>query len=270
MALTNDQKNRIAEEIKKILSSRLKSFPDVSKQNRNAPFHDAFLESFKAKFGDLNIETSRLVAIASWLHGLNTSLGSGFENIGNILSGGYKRKFTSDYVLPVKRGQAEFIEQIIRDLKSNKRLPNLVEENELVLNYKNEDNDIDALAFTADIFIEKPDEIIAIEMKSVRPNSGEGRGEKQKILYGKAALKILYPNHDIKFFIGFPFDPTAKNPTEYDKDRFFNYLVEFKKFFSKDEVLIAGELWDYLSGSLNTMEEIINMIKLMANSANSK
>ena len=261
MQLTIDQKNRVSEEVKKILSSRIESFPDLSLQNRNAPFHEAVLDCFKEQFRDLNIETPRLIAIASWLHGLSTSLGTGFENFGHILSGGYKRKFTGPYTLKVKKSQSLAIDEIIRQLKSSQIKPNLLEENSKIFNFNSGEDEVDALGFTADIFIEKKDKIVAIEMKSVRPNAGEGRGEKQKILYGKAALKLLYPKHDIKFFVGFPFDPTAVKPTEYDKKRFFNYLIEFKKFFAEDEVMIADELWDYLSSSKHTMNQILEVIR---------
>lgn len=68
----------------------------------------------------------------------------------------------------------------------------------------------------------------------------------------------------MKFYLGFPFDPTASEPTSFNKERFFNYLIEFKKFFSFDEVLVGGELWDNLSGSKNTMEEVLAIIKEMA------
>ncbi len=261
MALTQDQKNRIGEVVKDILLKRIENFPEVGAEIRNAPFHTAFLECFNSRLGSLNIETPYLVAIASWLHGLNTSLGSGFENISHILSGGYKRKFTGSYNLKVKKSQAGNIEAIIRTLKAGIHTPNLIRENELILNIndKNEE-EIDSLGFTVDSYIERDNEIIAIEVKSVRPNSGEGRGEKQKILYGKAALKLLNPGKKIIFLVGFPFDPTSNTPTGYDKTRFFNYLIEFKKFFAQDEILIAGEFWDFLSGSKNTMEEILDVI----------
>lgn len=260
MPLTQDQKNRISEIIKDILLRRIDNFPEIGAQIRNAPFHDAILECFKEKLTPLNIEKPYLIAIASWLHGLNTSLGSGFESISHILSGGYKRKFTESYKLKVKSSQASQIENIIRDLKSGARLPDLIKENELIFHYPDNDSEIDSLPFTVDAYIEKSNEIIAIELKSVRPNSGEGRGEKQKILYGKAALKLLNPNKEIKFFIGFPFDPTSEKATEHDKERFFNYLIEFKKFFSYQEVLIAGELWDLLSGHKGTMNTILDVI----------
>ncbi len=260
MSLSQDQKNRISEIVKDILLRRIENFPETGAQVRNAPFHDAFLECFKDKLKPLNVETPYLIAIASWLHGLNTTLGSGFENISYILSGGYKRKFTGSYALKIKLTQASSIENIIRDLKSGNHKPDLKRENDLVFNYSVSDAEVDSLGFTVDCFIEKKDEIIAIELKSVRPNSGEGRGEKQKILYGKTALKLLYPTKDIKFFVGFPFDPTSPTATEYDKNRFFNYLIEFKKFFAHEEILIAGELWDFLSGGKNTMKEILNII----------
>lgn len=260
MALTQDQKNRISEVVKDILLRRIESFPEIGAEIRNAPFHDAFLECFNDRLGSLNIETPYLIAIASWLHGLNTSLGTGFENISHILSGGYKRKFTDVYGLRIKKGQASHIENIIRDLKVGTHLPNKEREDSLVLNFDVRDEEINSLPFTVDTYIEKENEIIAIELKSVRPNSGEGRGEKQKILYGKAALKLKNPGKNIRFLIGFPFDPTSDVPTGYSKERFFDYLIEFKKFFAQDEILIASEFWDFLSGGQNTMEEILDVI----------
>ena len=103
----------------------------------------------------------------------------------------------------------------------------------LIFNYIPNEPEVDSLDFTVDCYFERDNEIIAIELKSVRPNSGEGRGEKQKILYAKSALKLLNPNKVVKYFLAFPFDPTSDIPTKYDKDRFFDYLIEFKKFFPK-------------------------------------
>ena len=260
MPLNIDQKNRISEVIKEILLRRIDNFPELGTQIRNAPFHSAILEFFKERLGSLNVEIPYLIAIASWLHGLNTSLGTGFESISHILSGGYKRKFTQAYKLKVKDIQASQIENIIRDLKAGTHLPNLSRENDLIFNYPGSASEIDALDFTADVYIEKGNEIIAIELKSVRPNSGEGRGEKQKILYAKAALKLQNPDKEVKFFMGFPFDPTAEEAMSYNKERFFEYLIEFKKFFAPEEILIAGELWDFLSGESGTMDDILEVV----------
>jgi hypothetical protein len=56
-----------------------------------------------------------------------------------------------------------------------------------------------AMDFSADVIIEKQDKIIELELKSVKPNSGEMRDEKQKILEGKAALQHIFPSKIIEF-----------------------------------------------------------------------
>lgn len=262
MALTKDQKDRIEEEVKKILDRRRQSFPSNTSLLRNAPFHDLFLSCFHEEFKKYKLETPKLIAITSWMHGLNTSLGTGFENIAHILSGGYKRNFSNSYILPIKKSQANNVDHIIRELKDGQNVkPNLKRENALIFDYKPSDSEVSSLPFTVDNYKETNTDIDAIEIKSVRPNSGEGRGEKQKILHGKSALKLSNPNKDIKFYIAFPFDPTATTPLEYDKERFFNYLIEFKKFFDPKEVLLSGELWDHLTGEKDTMKELLETIK---------
>ena len=261
MPISNDQKIRIKEIVKDILLSRRENFPEDSLTIRNAPFHSAFLEAFRDKLEAVDIEPAYLVVLASWMHGLNTSLGSGFENIAHILSGGFKRKFTKEFTLKVTEIQSIAIQSIITGLKAGTRLPNLQIENDEILSpIVPEEILIDGLGFTADNYCETDSIVECIELKSVRPNSGEGRGEKQKILYGKAAFKKLYPNKTIKFYIGFPFDPTSDTPTGYDKERFMNYLIEFKKFFAPEEILIASELWDHLSGQKNTMEQLLDIV----------
>lgn len=262
MALSQDQTNRIEEIVKGILSRRIETFPEDASAVRNAPFHEIILEAFEDRIGVLNIKIPYLIALSSWLHGLNTSLGTGFEQLAHVISGGYKRKFTGAFTLKVKKSQASNIENIIRELKAGPkvRVPNLKEENKLIFDIKRDKPEVDALGFTVDNYVETNTNIEAIELKSVRPNSGEGRGEKQKILYGKAALKLQNPNRNIRYYIGFPFDPTSDRATSYNKERFFDYLVEFKKFFATEEVLIGGELWDHLSSSKNTMEEILDII----------
>lgn len=261
MALNAEVILRIREVVKDILVSRLEKFPSDTSNNRNAPFHDSFLNAFSEQLSVVNIPTPYLVALASWMHGLNTSLGTGFENIAHILSGGYKRTFTGADTLKVSSAQAKEIEAIIVQLKKGDRHPNLSEEDKLIAaGIKLGGSLQTSLGFTADVYIEKGNLIECIELKSVRPNSGEGRGEKQKILYAKAAFKRLYPKKDVKFYVGFPFDPTSDTPTGYNKERFMNYLIEFKKFFSPDEILIASELWDYLSGEKRTMEAVLKIV----------
>lgn len=246
----------------RVLFSRFESFPEDALGNRNAPFHEAFLNAFSNKLKKKGADISFFISLSSWLQGLNTTLGQTFfEKTAHILSDGDKREFTSKKLgnLNITSTQKSNVNEIITQLSTSLKEPDLQAENAVL--YKTEQSNWEsALDFSADVFIEDDDEVIAIELKSVRPNSGEMRGEKQKILEGKCALYHKYQNKKVSFFLGFPFDPTSHSLTGYDKDRFMNSIINLRKFFEDQEILLASELWDYLSGSKNTMEKLLQII----------
>jgi len=266
MALDNKIKEKIATEVIKTLVSRFGSFPEDVSQNRNAPFHKAFLNAFTDKFEGKVSDIPFFISLSSWLQGLNTTLGQTFfENISHHISHGEKREYTSGRLgnLKINQSQRNHISKIIADLSTSTKKPNLVAENQLLFTNYN-DALIDAMDFSADVFILDDDSVCAIELKSVKPNSGEMKGEKQKILEGKAALYKAFPDKDIKFYMGFPFDPTVdtknESETSFNKDRFLGQIINMTKYFDKNETLVASELWDFLSGETRTMEEILEII----------
>jgi len=272
MSLTPNQKEEIALEVIKVLKKRFQSFPDENSIIRNAPFHKAFLAAFSDKIAVTQENNNFFISLSSWYHGLNTTLGqSFFENIANLLCNGEKRAWTSSgnkKPLKIPNTQKQIINDIITALSNSQRTPDDKQEWYEIMNAEDSPL-VNAVDFSADIFFEDNTSITAIELKSVRPNSGEMRGEKQKILEAKAGLHRLYRGKEIKFFLGFPFDPTVdiqkgEDECSYDKDRFLNSLVNGKKYFDKAEILIASELWDFLSGSLHTMEEILTIINNIA------
>lgn len=270
MALTNKQKEKISIEVIKTLVTRFESFPEDASNNRNAPFHEAFLKAFSDKLNDKVSDTPFFISLSSWLQGLNTTLGQTFfENVAHHLSNGEKREYTSKRLgnLPIRQSQRNYIAKIIADLSNSTSEPNLNDENGFLFAHYN-DEEIDAMDFSADVFIEDSTSVIAIELKSVKPNSGEMKGEKQKILEGKAALYNHFPGKQIHFYIGFPFDPTV-NPvnesvTSYNKYRFLGSIINMNKYFAISESLVAKELWDLLSGQQNTMEEILDIINTIS------
>ena len=209
------------------------------------------------------------ISLSSWLHGLDTTLGQTFfENVAHHLCSGEKREYTSKKLgnLQISQNQKFNINNIITDLSNSTVPPNLDNENSLI--FKNDSDDsselVNAIDFSADVFIEDNNSITAIEIKSVKPNSGEMRGEKQKILEGKAALYRKFPGKQINFFIGFPFDPTV-NParesvTSFNKTRFLDSIINMTKYFAPNETLVASELWNILSEQQNTMEDILAII----------
>ncbi len=266
MPLSNNLKEKISLEVIKTLVSRFDSFPEDASNNRNAPFHEAFLKAFSNKLNDKVSDTPFFISLSSWLQGLNTTLGQTFfENVAHHLSNGEKREYTSKKLgnLQITQTQKDNTTNIITDLSNSNQTPNLATENGLL--FQNFQADlVNAIDFSADVFIEDENSITAIELKSVKPNSGEMRGEKQKILEGKSALFRHFPGKEIRFYIGFPFDPTV-NPevdsvSSYDKTRFLGSIINMTKYFANSETLVASELWDFLSGQQNTMEDILEII----------
>ena len=261
-----NKKQLIAFETIKILKSRTDSFPDDTTIARNAPFHKAFLKAFESKFEELHTSSDTLLNIGSWIHGLNTTLGqSFFEGVAHILCDGDKKSFPgAQYRLYAE--QERVISEHMTDLKNGTIAPNTIMEDEMLRNSAT-GNLVVGANFTADCFFEDEEKIVAIELKSVRPNSGETRGEKQKILKAKAALRHYYStipgcaHKKIYYFFGFPFDPTAETDTGADKAAFMKNMIEFSKFCAPEDILLADELWSFLSGEPNTMNEILNIIK---------
>lgn len=264
--MNNQIKESIAFEVIKTLISRFESFPNDATENRNAPFHEAFLNAFKDKLEEKVSDIPFVISLSSWLHGLNTTLGqSFFENVSHIISGGTKKEWTNkkEGNLQITEKQKNIINQIITKLSTDEEMPNLKKENSLIF-IDNDSKLVNAINFSADVFYEDEDSVTAIELKSVKPNSGEMRGEKQKILEGKAALYRKYKPKKINFFIAFPFDPTSDQATSYDKDRFLDSIINMKKSFAKDEVLLSKEYWQYISGKTDTMQEILDIINSIA------
>lgn len=270
MALDIKIKEKISIEVIKTLVTRFENFPEDASNNRNAPFHEAFLNAFTDKLAGKVPDIPFFISMSSWLHGLNTTLGQTFfENIAYHLSNGEKREYTSGRLgnLLIRQTQRNHIASTLAKLSYGESVPHLINENALLFS-EYEDDEINAMDFSADVFIEDAHSVTAIELKSVKPNSGEMKGEKQKILEGKAALYRLFPGKQINFYMGFPFDPTV-NPanesiTSFNKTRFLGSIINMNKFFAADECLVASELWDFLSGQQNTMEDILEIINTIS------
>lgn len=195
------------------------------------------------------------------------SLGqSFFENTAHLLCGGEKKEFTTGKKnnLQIEQTQRDAIAKIITDLSNGNQIPSLQNENATIFQQPTASNLVDGTDFTADVFFENHIEVVCIEIKTVKPNKGVFKVEKQKILEAKAALKLKYPQKQIKYFLAFPFDPLSSTPCGYDKKRFMGHSVGFTKFFDTAEILLAGEFWDTLSGLPQTMEDILVIINTIA------
>jgi hypothetical protein len=267
MPLNNTTKEQIAIQVIRTLYSQFEKFPEDVSNNRNAPFHEAFINAFADKLDGKVASIPTFISLSSWLYGLNTSLGqSFFENIAQLLCGGEKKEFTTGKKgnPKIEQAQREAITKIITDLSNGNTSPSLQNENTTIFQRTATSNLVEGTDFTADVFFENDTEVVCIEIKTVKPNKGVFKVEKQKILEAKAALKINYPKKQIKYFLAFPFDPLSDTPCGYDKKRFMGHSIGFTKYFDEAEILLGAEFWDYLSGVPQTMEEILGIINTIA------
>ena len=255
------KREMIALEVIRTLNSGFLNYPEDFENNRNAPFHEAFLNAFSLKLDTLVSSIPVFISLSSWMHGLNTTLGqSFFENVAHILSDGEKREFRGSII---SSRQQTTISGIIVDLKNGTQEPNIRREETLIFNPVGRKN-VPISNFSADNYTEDNNSITAIELKTVKPNSGIAKEEKSKILLAKTAFQNQYPRKEVKYYIGFPFDPLSETSTGHDKLRFMKYSVDFEKFFDPEEVLLGDELWNLLSGQRNTMQQILDIINVIA------
>ncbi len=265
--MTDQQKELIAIEVIRTLYNQFEKFPEDDTSGRNSPFHIAFLNAFTKKLENKVISIPIFINLASWMHGLNTSLGQSFlEKTAHILCNGEKKDFTTKKRtgLKVTQNQKNTINKIITDLTNGNRIPNIELENSEFDEQENLELDIEATDFTVDVYFQDIDQIVCIELKTVKPNKGIFKVEKEKILEAKIALKNHYLDKEVQYLLGFPFDPLSDLSTHYDKSRFMDYSVGFRKYFAEDEFLLSSELWNFLSGEENTMDTILVIINKIA------
>lgn len=259
LSILKDKKEKIAILLIEVLYKAYKINADLDILKHDSPFNNALLKNLNGKYNNMG-NLLLYLGIIRMLDNVE-EIQKFFEKTAHVLSDGEKREYTSKKLgnLNLSGIQKNNINEIITNLSIGKNLPNLQIENNILLKADNS-NATSALDFSADVFIETDNEVVAIELKSVRPNSGEMRGEKHKILEGKCALFNKYPDKKVSFFLGFPFDPTSDTPTGYNKKRFMESVINLKKYFDESEILLAGELWDYLAGSEKTMEALLKII----------
>lgn len=201
MALSKQDIEAIAQIVIQILYLRFQSFPEDSLGNRNAPFHEAFLKAFSDRFSNKVSDVQFFISLSSWLHGLNTTLGqSFFEQVAHILSDGDKLEHTSKRAgnLKLSKKQKDTVNEIITSLSNSTYKPDLIRENKAIF-VGDAPIDVNAMDFSADVFYIEDTKITAIELKSVKPNSGEMKGKNTKSWKLKPPSTINIPIMKLSF-----------------------------------------------------------------------
>ncbi|MDP2366192.1 MAG: TdeIII family type II restriction endonuclease, partial [Ignavibacteria bacterium] len=231
----NDKvKEKIACLIIEMIWNRFIDIPFFDSKDNPSVFQDSFIKNFNSSNKQSSSETpDKLNNVIQTFFLSKIADIVFFERTAQILCDGEKRKFKD---LTINEAQQSIVSEVISSLKNNKSKPNLKEENNQLFSAKGKSS-LNIPNFDADVYYEDENDIVVIEIKTVKSNSGIFKVEKEKILLAKAALKNLNPKKNIFYYLAFPFDPLNEEKCGYNKKRFFNYSVDFKKFFDGAEVL---------------------------------
>ncbi len=157
-----EKKEKISLAVIRTLYTKFSDFPEDATNNRNAPFHEAFLKAFEQKFSGKVSDIPFFISLSSWFHGLNTTLGQTFfERVAHILSDGTKKEFKG---LKISTSQQTAISDILAELKNGVQLPNLNRENNLIFK-NNKPQNKSVPNFTVDCYYEEDNSLISIELK---------------------------------------------------------------------------------------------------------
>ena len=115
-----------------------------------------------------------------------------------------------------------------------------------------------------DVFIQDDTKITVIQLETDDFFARTMLEQRQILREIRKNVSSEYSNKQIDCYLGIPFDPYSTTPTGYDKTHFLNMIVDGNKYFAPEEVLLSSELWDFLSGEKDTMQQILDIINAIA------
>src|SRR3989344_3937814 len=122
--LNQAKKDSIAKAADAVLKSITLKFPTENVLSRNEPFHRVLYTAFESQLQARHLDAKSILQFSSWVQGVNTSMGSFFERVACIISGGKKVAFTTKKKtsLKISEPQVAKIKQIWNKLKSGELL----------------------------------------------------------------------------------------------------------------------------------------------------
>lgn len=200
-----------------------------------------------------NIIPSNYVNLHSFIHSIATTLGTSiYVQISKIIA--ESNDFTNCSSLnlydltTLSQTQISKIEEIIEQLNNPNNESSYESETEEILQIGNSGGRRHKGDTSVKLSIEKSSLQYLILIKSAKPNLGELRTFKRKLLKWRARLN----QENIRTILAYPFNPFY--PEEYQH-------FASKKYFEKGkELLIGAEYWDFIGG-INTNDELVEIFE---------
>lgn len=237
MGLPDNKKEKIRQVLKSSLRNKFRNY---NPETINMPFHYRLLGKDR-------------MALFSFIHSLNTTFGTSiYEPVAIALAEeGFKvavaQAKSHNFISEEAHRQ---IQQIMTGLINAAMDPNKPNEIAQIRKVCRSGQMNKVKLTQVDIRLEGyDDELILIDMKTVKPNTIEFKGFKRTLLEWAAAEMAKNPAVKIKTMIGIPYNPYEPKP--YDR-------WTMKGMFDlPHEVLVAEELWEFIGGK-GTYQDLLD------------
>lgn len=190
-------------------------------------------------------------AIPKFERSFVTSMGSrGYEELARIIAEGAGHTATRSRITqgPISSGQKSYIDNLLRELRANKRVPDWSKEVARLSDLASK-GIREAVSVTSDLYINTKDgEELFFSMKTVKPNLDQTERAKRDLL----ELIAMEPAH--KPYFALPYNPYGEGRETY------NFTIPFKIFDMRHDpsVLIGRDFWDLVGGS-GTYEALLEV-----------
>jgi len=144
----------------------------------------------------------------------------------------------------------EEIQNIIDSLTTAESEPNKIEEIERIRRVCQSGKMAHVKLTQVDLFLEAVNgDVFLFDLKTVKPNAGNGRKFKRTLLEWVAAILAQNPHTNITTALALPYNPEHPNP--------YNRWTLRGMLDVKNELFVAEEFWDFLGGK-GAYEELLN------------
>jgi len=240
MVLTKDFQNHIKETIKNCLRTK---FQNYHPETENMPFHYRLLGKDR-------------MALYSFLQSLNTTFGvSIYEPVACELAKLNFKDACTQYKLEVKitEDAQNEIQNIMNYLSIGGDV-NKKEETEKIRKVAQSGKTNTLKSVKVDLFLlSKDDEVFMFDLKTVKPNKGDFISYKRNMLEWLAVYFYQHPSAKVNTLIAIPYNPYEPSP-------YIRWTMK-GMLDIKNEVLVANEFWDLLSGE-GTYEDLLNCFEM--------
>ena len=213
--------------------------------------------NFRPKASYMPFHTSLLgkdrMALFSFIHSLNTTFGTAiFEHVAKEIAEGVFDEVKLQHSLEgtFSSGAQAVITDIMNGLSGSTISPDHKSEMERIAEVAKEGKLVkkDDMPLV-DVFLSNKNKVFLIDLKTVKPNKGDGREYKRTLMEWSAASMYRNPNASVEAIIAMPYNPD--HPKEYERWTLVGMLENHV------QLLVGPEFWNFLAGGEDIYDDLV-------------